>query len=199
MSIRALMIVVALCALFFTPIVFLFRRTVALVQAERMAADAARRAADQARYAAQVQAAQAAFNAANIGNASQGKMGTQAEDHQEKLWAAVSVNRSLFKLAETKDLRIVLTLVNDGDEAIDPKIAESHIVINGEELADSGLFIGTASNSVRLKALGPGDGLEFNCAPGELINRTGIYRISWKGAGFQSPEVVVRIIADKIK
>jgi hypothetical protein len=164
-----------------------------------MAADAARRTADQVRYAAQLQAAQAALNGTNIVNANQGTTGPQAADGQRNLWAAISVNRPLFTLAQTKDLRIVLTLLNDGDEAIDPKIAESRIVINGKEVADSASFIGEGSNSVRLRALGPGDRLEFNFAPGELLKEPGIYRISWKGVGFQSPEVVFRIIAEMDK
>jgi type II secretory pathway pseudopilin PulG len=199
MSIRALMIAVALCALVITPVVFMYRRTVALVQAERLAAEAAKRAADQARYVAQLQAAQASLNGTNIGNANQGISGPQTADGQRNLWAAISVNRPLFTLAETKDLRIVLTLVNDGDEAIDPKIAESRIVMNGKEVANPALFIGEGSNSVRLRALGPGDRLEFNFAPGELVNEAGIFRISWKGVGFQSPEVVFRIIAERSK
>jgi hypothetical protein len=198
-SIRALMIAVALFALFFTPIVFMYRRNVALVQAERMAADSARLAAERAMYAAQLQAAKASLKGANIGNVNQGKSGTEAEDQQGNLWAAVSVNRALFRQGETKDLRIVLTLVNDGDQVIDPKIAESRIMINGKELADSGSIFGNAPKDSRFTALPPGDQLEFSFAPGEKLSEPGIHLVSWKGADFQSPEVVVRIIAEKIK
>jgi hypothetical protein len=67
-SIRALMIAVALCALFFTPIVWMYRRTEAMLNAERRAAEAARAAAKANR--AQVRAANALLNGANANSES---------------------------------------------------------------------------------------------------------------------------------
>jgi hypothetical protein len=59
------MIAVALCALLLAPIVWMVRRTEAMLLAERLAAESAKAQADRARYALQVQSAKAAFDAAN--------------------------------------------------------------------------------------------------------------------------------------
>ncbi len=66
LSIRTLMIAVALCALFFAPVVWIFRRMQVLTTMERLAAEAARDQAVRARYLAQVSSAQAAVNSTGI-------------------------------------------------------------------------------------------------------------------------------------
>jgi hypothetical protein len=59
------MIAVALCALLLAPIVWMVRRTEAMLLAERLAAESAKRQADSARYLLQVQSAKAALDGAN--------------------------------------------------------------------------------------------------------------------------------------
>jgi hypothetical protein len=197
MSIKALMIAVALCALVLAPIAWLVRHTEAQVMAEKLAAESARLQAVRARDAALAQAAKAASSGANPGSGNQAETGAQALERQESLWAGLSVNRPLFKLGQTKDLSFEFTLVNDGDKLIDPEIAESRIVINGKELAETGSILGKAASDARFKELAPGKRLEFACSLGNYFNEPGIYRVSWKGANFQSPEIVVRIMAAK--
>ena len=111
----------------------------------------------------------------------------------------MSVNHPIFKAGQTKDLRIEFTLVNDGDKVIDPKIPESRIVINGKELSDSGLILSSVQKGARFKALSPGESLQFDCLLGDQFKEPGIYRISWKGAGFHSPEIVLRILPEEAR
>ena len=108
----------------------------------------------------------------------------------------MSVNHAIFKAGQTKDLRIEFTLVNDGDKVIDPKIPESQIVINGKELTDSGLIFSSVQKGTRFKALSPGDSLQFSLSLVDQFKEPGIYRVSWKGAGFRSPEIVLRILPE---
>lgn len=119
------------------------------MRVERLLAEQARNQADQARDLAQVRSAQAALVAAKLGTTDQPKAGS--------LWAGVSVNHPIFKAGQTKDLSIEFTLVNDGDKVIDPKIADSRIVVNGKERNDSGLIFGSVQKGDRFKALSPKD------------------------------------------
>ena len=111
----------------------------------------------------------------------------------------MSVNHAIFKAGQTKDLRIEFTLVNDGDKVIDPKIPESQIVINGKELTDSGLIFSSVEKGTRFRALSPGESLQFSLPLGDQFKEPGTYRISWKGAGFHSPEIVLRILPEEAR
>jgi hypothetical protein len=188
-SIRTLMIAVALCAVLLAPVVYVFRHFEAKARAARMAELVAREEADKARYLAQLRSAQAALGTASLGNTLQPKAGS--------LWAALSINHAIFEAGQTKDLRIEFTLVNDGDKVIDTKIQESRIKINSEELADSALVLGRVSTDASFKALSPGDSLQFSLLLGDRFQAPGTYRVSWKGAGFQSSEIVLRIVPEK--
>jgi hypothetical protein len=184
-SIMALMIAVASCALLLAPVVWVFRH----FEVARMAEKIAMEQAEKARYLAHVRSAQAALVTAKLGTADQPKI--------ESLWAALSVNHPIFRAGQTKDLRIEFSLVNDGDKVIDPKIPESRIIVNGEELADSGLIIGNGPKAARFKALSPGDSLQLSLLLGDHLKAPGTYRVSWKGDGFQSSEIVLRIVPEK--
>jgi uncharacterized membrane protein YciS (DUF1049 family) len=200
-SIRTLLIAVACCGLLLAPIVLRFRHIQAQVNLERLAAESARAQAASARRA-QVRAAQAAFaaraakNAAEVDAADQTKAGPQA-DRPSNLWAALSVNHPLFEQGQTKDLKIEFTLVNDGDTSIDPKIADSVIVINGQELAESSVILGGGPKDGRFQLLPPGAHVQLSRALGDHCNKPGVYRVSWKGDGFQSPEIVIRVVPEK--
>ena len=122
------MIAVALCALFLAPLAWMYRRLEVQRRMELIAADEASAQAERA--AAVVRFTQAELSATNSSNTVQPKTGS--------LWAALSINHAVFKAGQTKDLRIEFTLVNDGDKVIDPTIAESHIVINGNEFTEPG-------------------------------------------------------------
>jgi len=144
-----------------------------------------------ARDLAQRDAAQNTLAAVKLGTADQKKAGS--------IWAGLSVNHSIFKAGQTEDLRIEFTLVNDGDKVIDPKIPESQIVINGKELSDSGMILSSVQKGTRFKALPPGESLQFDCLLGDQFKEPGVYRVSWKGSGFQSSEIVLRILPDEAR
>jgi hypothetical protein len=182
------MVAVALCALLLALAALTHRQIEMRVKLERLMADQARAQADRATYLAQMQSAQAAFATAKLGTADQEKGGS--------LWAGLSVNHPIFKAGQTKDLRIEFTLVNDGDKVIDPRVPESWIVINGKELADSGSILSRVQKGGRSKALSPGESLQCDCVLGDQFKEPGTYRISWKGAGFHSPEIVLRILPE---
>jgi hypothetical protein len=136
-----------------------------------------------------MQSAQAALAAAKLGTADQEKAGS--------LWAGLSVNHPVFRAGQTKDLRIEFTLVNDGDKVIDPKIADSRIIINGKELSDSKLILSSVQKDARFKALPPGESLQFDRLLRDQFKEPGTYRVSWKGSGFHSSEIVLRILPEE--
>jgi hypothetical protein len=183
-SIRALMIAIALCALFLVPLIWMYRHLELQVTRERMVAEYAR--AQAAMAIDQARSAQVALNPAKLGTANQPRAGN--------LWAALSVNHAVFKAGQTKNLRIEFSVVNDGDKAIDPKIAESRIVINGNEFTEPGSVFG---KDAPFKALSPGESLRFDWLLGDYLKEPGLYRVCWKGVGFQSSEIVLRILPDK--
>jgi hypothetical protein len=158
------------------------------VRLERAMADAARAQAEQARYLAQMESARAAM-AAELGVAEKPGAGAR--------WAGLSVNHPIFRVGQTKDLRIEFTLVNDGDKVIAPSIPESHIIINGKEIAASGVILSSVPKGGSSKTLSPGESLQFDCLLGDRFKEPGTYRIYWKGADFHSPEVVLRILPDR--
>ena len=125
--------------------------------------------------------------------------GVTAGRAQGNLWAAVSVNHAVLKQGQTKDLSIEFTLVNDGAKVIDPQIAESRILINGAELSVSGSILSTGLKDAQVKALSPGNNLQFGVALGDHFTEPGTYRVSWKGTGFQSPEIVIRVLPEKAR
>jgi hypothetical protein len=185
------MVAVALCALLLALAVWTFRQAEALRLA-RLQAEQARAVAEEARVVAEVRAAllaRSAQAAAKLGTADQTKVGS--------LWAGLSVNHPIFRAGQTKDLRIEFTLVNDGDKVIDPRIPESQIVINGKELSDSGSILSSVEEGTRFKALPRGESLRFDRVLGDRFKQPGVYRVSWKGAGFQSSEIVLRILPEE--
>jgi hypothetical protein len=188
LSIRTLMIAVALCALFLAPLGWMYRRLELQRRMEMLAVEHARALADE-RAAALARFTQAALSAP--------KQGGTIQPNAGNLWAALSINHPIFKAGQIKDLRIEFSLVNDGDDVIDPNIAESHIVINGKEFTETGLVFGSVPKHVRIKTLAPGESLQFDVLLGDHFKEPGIYRVSWKGSDFQSSEVVLRILAEK--
>jgi len=165
------MIVVALCAVLLALALWTVRHFEAQVMVERLLAEQARDQALQARYLAQVRSAPTAVVDSKLGTTDQPKAGS--------VWAGLSVNHPIFKAGQTKDLRIEFTLVNDGDKVIDPKIADSRIVINGMERTDSGIIFSGVEKGSRFKALSPGDSLQFSLPLGDRFMEPGTYRISW--------------------
>jgi hypothetical protein len=192
-SIRALMISVALFALILAPIVWMYHRA----EAERLQAIMA--AAEAARAQAEIAARFVSQSAYDNPSATSPRQNTTVSpaSSSTSLWAALAVNHPIFERGRTKDLTIEFTLVNDGDTAIDPRIAESTIVINDNDLADSGEILGGGPKDARFQSLPAGAHLQLSFPLGDHFHEPGIYRVSWKGARFQSPEVFVRVVREK--
>ena len=123
--------------------------------------------------------------------------GAEQRQHQPELWAAISVSAPMFDEGWTKDLSIRFTLVNDGSELINPKIEASRIIINGRELENSSLIFGNGPRDARWSALPPGDNLSVAYALEQHFKDPGIYRVSWKGEGFEAPAVIFRVMPRK--
>jgi hypothetical protein len=114
-----------------------------------------------------------------------------------KVWAAISVSDTLFQERQTKDLMIHFTLVNGGTLAIDPKQETWRLFINGQELTDSGFIFGNGPRDARWKSLPPGDSLRFSYALERYFKEPGIYRVSWRGEGFETLPMEFRVMPSK--
>jgi RNA polymerase sigma factor (sigma-70 family) len=113
------------------------------------------------------------------------------------LWAGISVNLPVFHEGDTAALQLFFTIVNDTDQVIDPKIIDSKIIVNGKALADSAFIFGNGPRDGRFTALPAGDVLEFGAGLGRYFDKPGVYRVSWRGEAFRSPEVVFRVLPKK--
>jgi hypothetical protein len=111
-----------------------------------------------------------------------------------KLWAAISVSEPVFDEGWTESIMIHFTLVNDATRTIDPKERAWRLVINGEDFPDPGFIFGTGPRDDRWKALPAGDSLRFSKALGRYFKEPGIYRVSWKGEGFETLPIEFRVM-----
>ncbi|HKB38286.1 MAG TPA: sigma-70 family RNA polymerase sigma factor [Gemmataceae bacterium] len=123
----------------------------------------------------------------------------RADVTKKPLWAALSVNRPVFREGDTGTLQINFALVNEGDRVIDPKLPSSRIVVNGKPLPDSGRIFGNGPRDARFEALPPGDSLQFSYALGKHFEKPAVYRVHWEGEGFRSAEIVFRVLPKRAK
>jgi len=199
-SVRSLMIAVVVCALSLVPIGWLARRNL-LLEARRMRAEAEQARAialaerARAEYLARVRAEGTAWNGTKTDPAVEPEKSLSGAGLG--LWAALAVNHAVFRHEDTKDLNVEFTLINDGEEVLEPRIDESRIIINGRELADSRLILSHGPRDARFEVMRPGEHLQFVYALGKYFEEPGIYRISWRGVSFRSPEVVFRVLPNK--
>ena len=117
---------------------------------------------------------------------------------QRRLAAIVSADVAGYsRLMGLDDSDTLARLKAHRRELIDPKIAESWIVINGKELSDSGLILSGGLKDAQVRAMSAGDNLQFAVGLGDHFTEPGTYRVCWKGTGFQSPEILLRILPVK--
>ena len=117
---------------------------------------------------------------------------------EKKLWAAISVNRPVWVPGRrTEPLMLYFGLVNDGDKVVDPEISSTQLLVNGKELENWAMTVGSGPRDERWTALPPGDGIQAGIALGERFKKAGIYKVSWKGKGFQSPEIIFRVLPEE--
>ena len=114
-----------------------------------------------------------------------------------KLWAALSVGQPVFEVKEVKRLQICFALVNDGTEVVKPDLDSSQLLVNGKNLKDWDFIIANGIQDDRWDALPPGDYLLFSLGLGKYFEKPGVYKVSWKGKGFASNEVVFRVLPAK--
>lgn len=126
-----------------------------------------------------------------------------------KLWAAVKVSDPVLdwdNLAWELDTRgpfmIHFYVVNDGDKVVDPKLTSSRLFINGKECkGKDGInwprIVASGPVDDRNNALPPGDYTGFGFDFGSYFKEPGIYRVKWKGEGFEASEVVFRVMPRK--
>jgi hypothetical protein len=114
-----------------------------------------------------------------------------------KLWAGLGVNSPVIGADDVTDpqfFSVTFTLVNDGEKAIDPQVDSSRLLINGMEMADWKFLVNNGPRSEEFDSLPPGQKLLFAMAMGRYFTEPGIYTIKWKGAEFESREVVFRVL-----
>ncbi len=90
-------------------------------------------------------------------------------------------------------------LLNDSETAVDVEAGSWKIVVNGQELPDSGMILGNGPMPEGgYRMLRPGEAYEF----GKVLPIAGYFRpggqnkVSWKGVAFQSPTISVTIAAE---
>jgi RNA polymerase sigma factor (sigma-70 family) len=118
-----------------------------------------------------------------------------------KLWAALSSTRPVFlqqELTGPDVFQILFTVANDGDAALDPEFESTQLIVNGKELKDWKLMVGDGSGTGEWKALPAGRHVTFGYAMGSYFKEPGVYKVSWKGKHFESPEIVFRVMPKKV-
>lgn len=123
-----------------------------------------------------------------------------AQQEQPVLWAGLSINRPSFRESWTKDLQIFFTVVNDGNRITNPEIEETRIIVNGEEIKETGMPIfrnGPRPNNIN--ALQPGDSIELGFGLGEYFKKAGTYTVSFKGVAFETPPIVFRVLPKEVQ
>ncbi len=204
LSIRSMMVVIALCALLLALVAWSVQQQRLAIQAEhgaRMMAELAMREAEQAHQAAaQAQALEIQTSAGGQPAARRSPAtpspGTAASGNSP-LWSALSINHTVFRPEVLNSLTIEFTLVNDGTTPVDPKIPRSRIIVNGQELAESSRLLGSESRVARLRSLPPGDSLRFALPLGDRFRTPGTYRVSWRGEDFRSPDLWFRVLPER--
>ena len=114
-----------------------------------------------------------------------------------RVWAGVSASvrdattNAMFSVGEVNRLVIGVALVNDGDAPIPFDRATTRLLINGEAVE---IFDGTGPvwNEVRPgKPFGGSMG-----GVGKYFSKPGLYKVQWKGEGFASALLEIRVTKD---
>jgi hypothetical protein len=123
-----------------------------------------------------------------------------AQVEKKKLWASISVSHPVFvKGVASEPFMIHFALVNDGDKPVNPDLGSSQLLVNGKKLKDWQFIVSQGPRDARWQALPAGDYLAFGYALGKHFEEPGTYKVSWKSQGFESPEIVFRVMSKKGK
>jgi hypothetical protein len=122
-----------------------------------------------------------------------------AKEENIKLWAAVSVSQPVvnWDADAAPPFMIHFGLVNDGDKPVNPAVESSQLLINGKALKDWEFIVSNGLRAQGWNLLPPGESLLFGYNMGRYFQDPGVYKVAWKGAGFQAPDVVFRVMPRK--
>ncbi len=112
------------------------------------------------------------------------------------LSATISVPQSVFHVKETAKLNVFFTVTNAGTAATNPDIDSSQLFVNGEIPEGWAITIMNGIRSPEFRALPPGQTLNFNYQVGPYFAKPGVYKVRWKGAHFEAPEITFRVVPD---
>jgi hypothetical protein len=110
------------------------------------------------------------------------------------VWAAVSVSPILYT---TEHVNVFFAATNLGNEPIDRTLVreETVLVINGAELQESSIMFGNGLGAGP-GALAPGKSVNFVYQLTNRFKMPGLYRLVWKGKGFESLPIEFRVADD---
>lgn len=94
---------------------------------------------------------------------------------------------------QTPFVEVNFVLLNDGDTPQDTSPGTWTLVIDGKESSDSGMMFGNGPRPTGgWRTLNSGEAAEFGIAleVSKYFTEAREYRLSWKGAGFQSPTII---------
>jgi hypothetical protein len=126
----------------------------------------------------------------------------QPASENVKLWAGLSVTSPVVdadQVSDTRSFMVSFALVNDSDQPFAPTEVVDHstLLVNGKALKDWPMIIGNGPREVPGSKLLKGQSLRFTKGMGRNIVEPGVYKLQWKGAGFESAEVTFRVQGKK--
>jgi hypothetical protein len=121
----------------------------------------------------------------------------QNRSKQDTVWAAISVQPSVFYEGHTNALQVYFTVINDGTISINPRIESTHLLINGVEPKDWPIVIGNGIRSTQFLDLPPGEPLQFSYLLARYFEKPGIYTLRWYGDNFRAADITFRVLPGK--
>ena len=115
-----------------------------------------------------------------------------------QLWAGISADSPMIELGSHPSIQLSFALINDSESTVNPGIDGSKLVINGQEWPESALLFGNGPRDSRYEALPAGDYLLFGSKTDTLFTEPGTYVVSWRGAGYESASITVRVLPQQL-
>ena len=112
----------------------------------------------------------------------------------KEVWSAISVSRPIFILGR-EEIDVFFSAINDTDKPVlyEDIRGGGVLIVNGEELKDSGLLFGNGPRETT-KFLNPGKATLFVARLTNYFAKPGNYEVAWKGKQFGTKPVVFRIV-----
>ena len=108
------------------------------------------------------------------------------------VWAAVSVSSPILHTTEPVNVFFAATNLGSNPIARTTVREETVLVVNGEEWKDSAFIFANGIHATE-KLLAPGKSELFSYQLTGRFNKPGLYRLVWKGKGFESLPFEFRI------